>query len=323
MMIMKKFLFSVLLMVGAVACIDETYDLSKVEGDDVAIGNDQSEFRMPLANITLTAAQLVSESDSADSDIISIYQEADIWLPSQLPGGAEFVEVILLQEDSAYLQSILDALFDEMAVSEQKRLDVCSLIATKYREEFVSVLPANLPSEVVSQIENASEAEAADLIGELFLDETVCEEISHSIGLVAEYHLTDMQVKDVVYDIGDLGLGSDIEDMIVENLDPKGTEPVVNALYLYGSIDSEFPFYLLLDPHLDGTEIDLGPLRVTHELYPIEEKRLYTEDVQTIFAGTTLTMPIRITRYYPNQGLDDESEVHIHLLLRKTGALKL
>lgn len=320
---MKRFFIFLFVLMGAVACIDESYDLTKVEGDDVAIGNNSSEFRMPLAHITLTAEQLISESDSEDSDIISTYQEANIWLPSELPGEAEFVEVLLLQEDSAYLQSILNALFDEMVVSEQKRIDVCTLLATKYREEFISVLPTNLPSEVVREIENASVEEAASLIGDLFLDEAIRTEISQSIGLVAEHHLTEMQVKDVVYDIGNLGLGSDIEKMLIDNLDPRGTEPAINALYLYGTIDSEFPFYLLIDPHLDGTDIDLGPLRVTHEVYPIEEKRLYIEDVQTIFAGTTLTMPIRISRYYPNQGLDEKSEVHIHLMLRKTGALKL
>lgn len=319
---MKRLFFFLLLLMGAAACIDESYDLTKVEGDDVAIGDNSSEFRMPLVNITLTAEELIAQSDDSDSDVIEIYQEADIWLPTELPGGADFVEVILLQEDSAYLQSILDALFEEMLTSEQKRVEVCSLIARKYREELISVLPAGVPSQVIEQIQAATQEEAAALIGDLFLDDAMHADMKISIGQVAEYHLTNMQVKDVIYDLGDLGLSSDIEDMILNNLDPKGTEPVVNALYLYGTIDSEFPFYLLVDPHLDGTEIDLGPLRVTHEVYPIEEKRLYADDILVIFDGTTLTMPIRITRYYPKQGLDDQSEVHIHLLLRKTGALK-
>lgn len=320
---MKKFYLFILLMVGATACIDEAYDLSQVADDDFAIGNDQSEFLMPLANITLTAEQLISQSDSEDSDVVSVYQEADIWLPSQLPGGVDFVEVLLLQEDAAYLQSILDALFDEMAISETKRVMVCELIAEKYRDEFVSTLPATMPAEVREQILNSDPATCADLIGELFLDEATCEPISLSIGEVAEYHLVNMQMKDVIYEIGDLGLGSDIEDMIKENLDPEGTEPVVNALYLSGTIDSGFPFFLLIYPHLDGTNVDLGPLRVTNEVTQIEEVRLYEEDIQVIFDGTTLTMPLRISRYYPNRGFDEQSEVHIHLILRKTGSLKL
>ena len=319
---MKKLLFFSLLLMGALSCVDEAYDLSKVEGDDVAIGGNGSEFHMPLVNITLTAEQLISESDDSDSDIIETYQEADIWLPTELPGGVDFVEVILLQGDSAYLQSVLEALFAEMLVSERKRMEVCTLIAQKYREEFISVLPAGISEEVIGQIRTTPEVEAAGVIADLFMDDQLHAEIKISVGLVAEYHLTDMQVKDVVYEIGDLGLGSDIEDMILNNIDPEGTVPVVNALYLYGTIDSEFPFYLLVDPHLDGTNIDLGPLRVTHEVYPIEEKRLYENDIRVIFEGTSLTMPIRISRYYPKQGLSEQSEVHIHLLLRKTGALK-
>lgn len=320
---MKRFYLFILLMVGATSCIDEAYDLSQVADDDFAIGNDQSEFMMPLANITLTAEQLISESDSEDSDVVSVYQEADIWLPTELPGGADFVEVLLLQEDAAYLQSVLDALYAEMAQSESKRVAVCTLIAEKYREEFISVLSEDVPAEVRNQILTASVEVGANLIGELFMDPLMQASISVSVGEVAEYHLVNMQMKDVVYEIGDLGLSSDVEDMIKANLDPKGTEPVVNALYMAGTIDSGFPFYLLIYPHLDGTEVDLGPLRVTNEVTTIEEVRLYTEDIQVIFEGSTLTMPLRISRYYPNRGFNEQSEVHIHLTLRKTGSLKL
>lgn len=319
---MKRLFLSILLLVVAVSCVDQAYDLSKVDGDDFAIGSDQSEFEMPLVNITLTAKQLIAESDESDSDIIEIYQEADIWLPTNLPGGAQYVEVLLLQEDFDYMQSILVALFEEMKVSEAKRVAVCDLIAEKYREEFISVLPESVPGEVVEMIEMETPEEAGTIIVELFMDESLQEEIFDSISLVAEYHLTDMQVSDVVYEVGDLGLGSDVEDMIKKNLDPKGTEPAVNALYMSGTVDSDFPFYLLLDPHIDGTEIDLGPVRVTEQVLPIEEVRLYTQDVEVIFRGTTLTMPLRITRYYPKQGISEQNEVHIHLKLRKTGSLK-
>ena len=45
---MKKLVILLLCGAFALSCTDKAYDLSQIETGDVAIGNDDSEFRMPL-----------------------------------------------------------------------------------------------------------------------------------------------------------------------------------------------------------------------------------------------------------------------------------
>lgn len=45
---MKKLVTLLLFGAFALSCTDKAYDLSQIETGDVAIGNDDSEFRMPL-----------------------------------------------------------------------------------------------------------------------------------------------------------------------------------------------------------------------------------------------------------------------------------
>lgn len=52
---MQKILLSTLLIFGAVSCIDSEYDLSNIASDDTMIGTSTSEFRIPVARITITA----------------------------------------------------------------------------------------------------------------------------------------------------------------------------------------------------------------------------------------------------------------------------
>lgn len=320
---MKRFVLAIVLMVGLVACIDESYDLSKIKGDDIAIGNEQSEFEMPLADVTLRASQFVTESDKIDSNVVAIYEESDIWLPTKLPTGTDYVDIVKLEEDITYLESILEALFAEMEQSEAKRKAVCELVATSHRNDFIEAIGTKLPAQIVDQIETVSDKDAAALIEQLFLDHTLQENITHSIADVAKGRLTEMQMKDVVYEIGNLGLSDEVEQMIIDNLDPKGVEPAVNALYLSGTIDCEFPFTILVEPRVDGTNINLGKLYVSNDLVNIEEVRLYADDMLTLCEGATMTLPVRILRYYPHHGFGDKCEVHIHLQLRKTGHLQL
>ena len=49
---MKNFLFLLCILSLCFGC-DKAYDLNKIESGDVTIGNDQSEWIMPLAQITV------------------------------------------------------------------------------------------------------------------------------------------------------------------------------------------------------------------------------------------------------------------------------
>lgn len=321
---MKKPLFFLLFFaLIVVSCVDEQYDLSKIESDNIAIGSDESEFRMPLTRLSIHVEQLTAESEEGEVTILETYNEADIWLPTELPGGVDYVEVVRLSEDEAYLRSILDALFAEMRSSESKRTEVCTLIATSYREEFISLLAAHIPQTVLDPILTADTAEAAEQIASLFLNNEWQEQVIEGITEIAESHICDMQIDDVLYEIPDLGLSADVETMILDNLDPIEVEPADNALYLYGAIDCELPFQVQLQPYFEGTNVAFGTLHVGHDYTPIDEVRISSDDMQTILSGTRLHMPVLIERYYPHIGINPDQVIQLNTSLRKTGSLQL
>ena len=318
---MKK-LFLLFLFAGAVSCIDNDYDLSNIDTDNVTIGGDESEFRMPVAHICMSVNQLCQSSGQDAVSVLELYREADIWLPSTLPGNAEYVEVVRLGSDDAYLASLLEALFDEMDRSESKRMEVCELVANRYRQPFVDFLPSDVPSEVRQQVTSASDEEAARLIAELYVQ--MRSQVSASITEIATTYLCDMQLDDVVYEIPGLDLSSDVRDMLVENLDPASVDNPVNALYLTGSIDCEFPFLFRLEPRIEQTHIDFGEIEVDNgRTTTLDEVRFYTEDFDRLYMGSRLLMPVTVERYYPSRGIDENQLVNIHLSLLKTGGLTL
>ncbi|MFR9128719.1 MAG: hypothetical protein ACLVJK_01355 [Alistipes putredinis] len=91
--------------------------LNKIESGDVTIGNDQSEWIMPLAQITVG----MDELQDGSADIRAIFDEVDIWLPTTLPGNAEWVDIVRLSSDGTYLDGMLEALIDEMLVPGSKK----------------------------------------------------------------------------------------------------------------------------------------------------------------------------------------------------------
>lgn len=77
---MKKIFTLLCVALAAVSCIDDDYDLGKVETGNITIGGDQTAFEMPLAQIVIGMTELRNGS----SDVKAIFEEADIWLPSTL-----------------------------------------------------------------------------------------------------------------------------------------------------------------------------------------------------------------------------------------------
>lgn len=101
---MKNFLFLLCILSLCFGC-DKAYDLNKIESGDVTIGNDQSEWIMPLAQITVG----MDELQDGSADIRAIFDEVDIWLPTTLPGNAEWVDIVRLSSDGTYLDGMLEA----------------------------------------------------------------------------------------------------------------------------------------------------------------------------------------------------------------------
>ncbi len=319
---MKKFWLFTFLVLGAASCIDSDYDLSNIDSDDIAIGSSDSEFVMPVVTIRVSANQLNQNSDQSMVSITDLYHEADIWLPTTLPGNAEYVEIDRMSEDADYLSSVLGALFDEMDASAEKRTAVCELVASNYKTAFVDFLPAEVPAQIRQEIEAASPKEAAALIADLY--GSLRNEVSIAISQIATTYLSEMQLEPVSYEVSGLDLSSDVRNMLIDNLDPSDVENPVNALYLSGTIESEFPFQFRLYPHLEHTRLDFGEIVVASgKISELQEVRFYADDFDQLNEGSVLTMPVTVERYYPKMGLQPSQIVRIHLSLRKTGALQL
>ena len=107
---MRKFLPFLFAAALASSCIDNAYDLSNVNTDDVTIGDEDSEYRLPLATVYVS----MSELNEGGADIKTLFDEADIWLPSPLPGNAAYVDLRELQNTPETITPLLDALIDQM-----------------------------------------------------------------------------------------------------------------------------------------------------------------------------------------------------------------
>ena len=311
---MQKILLSTLLIFGAVSCIDSDYDLSNIESGDTTIGTSASEFRIPVAHITITAGKLGSNDDSGSASILELYREANIWLPSALPGGAEAVEVERLSTDGAYLQSLLDATFDEMDRSTEKRTEVSRLVADKYKSEFVYALPDDVPSNARQEILNAAPEQAAGMIGELYTLYNM--PTRQAISGIAGNYLTGMRLEPTEYDIPALDLSSDVRDMLA------------GGGYLYGVIENELPFRMSIWPRyriFNGTTQPLDLLTIEPDREAaIQEFQIAGADFDNFLnGGMTFNLETAVERYYPARGIDEQQELRITLKMRKTGGLEL
>ena len=75
---MRKFLTIFTLSLLAVSCIDNDYDLSDIDTDDIGIGDENSVFTCPLMTLRVAVADIVNEQ----GDLDGILAEADVWLPN-------------------------------------------------------------------------------------------------------------------------------------------------------------------------------------------------------------------------------------------------
>ena len=214
------------------SCIDNNYDLSEIDTDGVVIGD---EFRLPLATVTVSMSELSKEG----TDIKALFDEADIWLPSPLPAGGKYVDLQKIQHTPSYIDELLDELIEQMKRSDAKINAVADLLYDKYLGTFLPPAsaehgPGKISSRYSSRCSRATTGLQEELAGE--------------VRDLAGSYLTDLKIEDVTYDLGRIDLGSDVVDMLADNLDPKGTANPKNTLDIYGEIISALPVSLQFSP---------------------------------------------------------------------------
>ncbi|MEG1864268.1 MAG: hypothetical protein RRY33_07530 [Alistipes sp.] len=310
---MKKLSLFLAISILITACVDKDYDLSNIKTDDIGIGDETSEFRIPLATVKVGMAEI----KEGGANIEEIFSEADLWLPSPLPNSAQFVDFAQFS-NANYIDALTTALLAQMRQETKKCAAVRDLIWDKYRNEFLHTL--NLPVDVTkAQYQVAFDAAIA----------TGVTEFQQEIRNIAGRYITQIKVQDVHYVISNIDLSSDVVDMLADNLDPQGTPNAKNTLHLYGEITSQLPLSMQLHPTFSPTQlqftVDVAAGDAPNMIAESNDTRLYEEDLRQIVAGTTINIPLDLRRYYPAMGFkaDLQHQIVITLRLIKRGGLKL
>ncbi len=318
---MKKF-FSLILLcaVSSTACVDLEYDLSKISTDDIAIGDESSQFEVPLLKVYIGMGELTD----VDGDAIdAVFDEADIWLPSQLPdkdeNGNYFVSLSRLADDNEYVDGLLSGLFNQL-LSDSERLDqMASLLQEKYFEDFSPLFPgtsqAEFKAEFIDQYAN-NEQKRPQLNGKL-------EELAR--GYLAKL---DVDLPPISYNVDRVELSDDVVDMLIENLDGKEVAEPKNTLHMAGTIDNRLPFSATATPLFMPTEVTFtAEIEANNDANVLPETRIFADDLQTIVRGLTIDINVHVDKYYPGRGFDrgtDGSQPQLSIILHliKRGALK-
>ena len=309
---MRKLILLLLSGVLSTACVDKDYDLGNIDTDNIAIGDEGSQFRIPLVKVLVSKDEIKNN----DGDIEKIFREADIWFPTQLPDD-KFVDLVKLQNEPAYVNTLLRTLREEMQTSDAKLASVVDLVWDKYAADFLPLLNLTAPDEQTfkTAFKTAYRNDAS-------LRERLADEVS---ALARTYLTGSLGIDQLEYEVGHIDISSDIVDMLADNLDPEGTPKARNTLFLYGQITSGLPLSLRLDPRLSPTEVtfqvEVGVDKTSND---IPETQLFAEDLRQIVEGITIRIPVTLTEYYPGKGFsDDQYQIVISLSLLKNGGLKL
>ena len=309
---MRKLILLLLSGVLSTACVDKDYDLGNIDTDNIAIGDEGSQFRIPLVKVLVSKDEIKNN----DGDIEKIFREADIWFPTQLPDD-KFVNLVKLQNEPAYVNTLLRTLREEMQTSDAKLASVVDLVWDKYAADFLPLLNLTAPDEQTfkTAFKTAYRNDAS-------LRERLADEVS---ALARTYLTGSLGIDQLEYEVGHIDISSDIVDMLADNLDPEGTPNARNTLFLYGQITSGLPLSLRLDPRLSPTEVtfqvEVGVDKTSND---IPETQLFAEDLRQIVEGITIRIPVTLTEYYPGKGFsDDQYQIVISLSLLKNGGLKL
>lgn len=315
---MKRLFLPLLCGLSVIACVDRDYDLGNIATDDIAIGNDDSRFEIPLATVRVATSDL---SDGS-ADIGSLLDKADTWLPSQLPDGASYVDLTRLGE-SAYTDRLFDSLLAEMRSGTTKLDAVTDLIYADYRTEFAPLLGISGADETLFKT-----------TFRLAIAESRQEVLAEMKTQFHDFLATEFRLKPLYYDLGRIDISDDVVDMLADNLDPAEAADPKNRLYLAGTIDNRLPLSATLAPNFrsgGGTllldfDVEIAAASDDNAIEQSERTRIYADELRAFIDGSQLVLPMQLLRYYPHTGFApaaDATQLSIRLYFVKYGALKL
>lgn len=323
---MKKLTTILILSLLAVSCVDNDYDLSTLDMDDVGIGDENSVFTCPLMTLRVSVGEIANER----GDLDRILSEADVWLPSRLPGDAEAVDVRTLtgangaQRQTAYLsgpEGLLTALLQEIDAdaSGAKLLLIARRVYADYKAEF---LPEYLPAGV-------SEEEYIAAFAACYRQPAMRELIRESIESFAARYLTTGLSMDVQpFVLSGIDVGPDVRDMIT------GGDASKTSLSLFGDVSTDLPVGFSAHPAFVTDEGDGGRILVSFPAFTVSptadapariaETCIAPDALTTIFErDTRIGLNVQLESYYPDRAFGAGQGITVNLKVRKRGGLIL
>ncbi len=357
----KRFLQGALSLLAAslvVGCnVDDSYDLSNIDTDNIGIGSTTSKLDIPLATIhlglsslgnesggSLVAASRVSPTPSLSSfsatEMMELLKTVDALLPSDL-SGTEYEGGIDISKlsgsdaaDENYTQGLVDILIDEVKNDETKRTDLCEILIDNNNDsenhDYADVIDSFKDDLKITIAPTMSKEELSAQLGTELnkpeneskiknLSTTMTEVVkTQSSGIKTDYEVTE--------DLDDVSLGEDVLDILKGNLDGKS-----NYLYVVASLSHNIPMsveitpsIILVDPETnESTTIEIKDRSLIDD--ESAHTKLTDEQVDMLVNGLGIKADIHINFYDPSAGtLDiDDKEVEVTLVARKGGSISL
>ena len=305
---MKKFLLFAAALTLFASC-DNDFDLSDITADDIGIGSENSEFRLPLANISVLGDMLSSHKDDGTyAPLSDIFAEADIWLPT---GYALDLEALANDADGKYLDGVIDDLFAELKTNDAKRRQVADLMAT----------PQYSPAVHVPDVLAAQGVGVSDYIYGYMDNADYADDIRASVREAASVHLDSLNEVDPVESQFS---GFDLDDDIIDVLAGEGSE-----LKIYGTVFNALPIsctvQFVLSSNAGRTLVEFDDMTLASGGTADVETAVDGSDLRGMNGRMTLKVTFTPQTYYTGKDIPSASETALEMVLKlyKKGGMNL
>lgn len=295
---MKKILFFAAVLVVASSCVDDGFDLSQVDADEIAIGSSESKFKIPLANIAVKKDAIRGE----DGSLEGMMNDADLLIP-------ESFGKLDLQNVPA--DELVAGLFDDLRKDAARGREVGKFLAdSKYRNEVVAALPANLRGLDLAEVFSGH---IDDLYARQELRDKMKEIIVKTVGSIND------SMPAVHVEMDGFGVDEDIVNMLT------GT----GEIRLYGTVTEIMPFdgkaFLVLKKN-DRSGDTIARLELPLDYTDPSQDFGAVIDNAALRAMTgkmEMQVSLELSTYYPRKSLaeTDGTVMKIALKLEKQGGL--
>ena len=294
---MKKFLLFAAVFVVASSCVDNGFDLSDVNTDDVAIGSDASIFHIPLANITVKADAMSGE----DGTLKSILADADQWIPTTTK------ELDLEHFDA---NKLVGELFEELNTEKDSREAFADAIVEGGYEAGVR---ASLPSELRGlELKEVFRDHFDALYNRTELRSEISRIIGEQVGSLNEI------IPEISAEMDGFGLEDDMIDMLTGS----------GEVRLYGTISNYMPVSgtvsLVLsrrgDQQTEILRLDLpADFKDTTQEFSV---KIDDNSLRGMAEEMQMNVSLALTSYFPRQTLGD-TVLKLTLKLEKKGGVSI